>query len=380
LTRHLYFIFALLVIALLVTLGLILRKEMNPEWISHQEAFFQKERKKVIKALADADGTERINLQSRLRYLNRPRYKIRQILLKGGTRADRCTTCHIDLKQLEKKHPEIDRFPFEQYGCTVCHGGVGRATEEQRAHSTLRIPARPLFDYLEARGTETSDLDLFQFSASRERIDFSGSNLCLRCHLNSHPRHVARWRKLKFQPFEKVRNKLKELHKSGLKLDESRCLNCHTTGFNPRTGQYLEDRVTCENCHGPGGFYADLMAGGRARDGAMLARANILKTRSDRVCLNCHKANRHVDYAGEDVPPTLTVAYLAEKKSPEIDGRDMDDTWDIALETKVPTWQINDGLPQPGTEVYIRAVYSDTQIYFVFRRPFTPLAGNGKGG
>ncbi|MEE8541524.1 MAG: hypothetical protein V3S66_07660, partial [Desulfobacterales bacterium] len=91
-TRHLYFIFALLVIALLVTLGLILRKEMNPEWMSHQEAFFQKERNKVIKALAGADGTERINLQSRLRYLNRPRYKIRQILLKGGTRADRCTT------------------------------------------------------------------------------------------------------------------------------------------------------------------------------------------------------------------------------------------------------------------------------------------------
>jgi hypothetical protein len=368
-TRHLYFVFALLVIALLVTLSFILRKEMNPKWMSHQEAFFQKERKKVVKALAGANRTERINLQRQLRYLNRPRYKIRQILLKGGTRADRCTTCHIDLKRLEKKHPEIDRFPFAQYGCTVCHGGVGRATEEERAHSTLRIPPRPLYDYLEARGTETSVLDLFQFSASGERIDFAGSNLCLRCHLSSHPRHVARWRKLKFQPFEKVRNKLEELRKSGLELDESRCLNCHTTGFNPRTGRYLEDRVTCENCHGPGEFYADLMAGGRARDGAMLARANILKTRSDRVCLNCHKANRHVDYAGEDVPPTLTAAYLDGEKAPEIDGRDMDGTWDIALETKVPTWQINDGTPQPGTKIYIRAVYSDTQIYFVFRWP-----------
>ncbi len=367
--RHLYFIFTLLVIALLVTLGFILSKEMNPEWMSHQKAFFKKERETVIKALSGADGTERKNLQKRLRYLNRPRYKIRQILLKGGTQADRCTTCHIDLKQLEKKHPEIDRFPFAQYGCTVCHGGVGRATEEQRAHSTLRIPKRPLYDYLKARGTETSALDLFQFSASGERIGFTGSNLCLRCHLSSHPRHVERWRNLKFQSLEKVRNKLKELRKSGLELDESRCLNCHTTGFNPRTGQYLEDRVTCENCHGPGEFYAGLMAGGRARDGAMLARANTLETRSDRVCLNCHKANRHADYAGEDLPPTLTAAYMEGKKAPDIDGRDTDDIWGIALEIKVPTWFIHDGPPRPGTEVYAKAVYSDTRIYFVFRWP-----------
>lgn len=365
--RHLYFIFTLLVIALLVTLGFILSKEMNPEWMNHQKAFFKSERKKVIKALSGAEGTERINLQKRLRYLNRPSYKIRQILLKGGTQADRCTTCHIDLKQLKKKHPEIDRFPFAQYGCTICHGGVGRATEEQRAHSTLRIPSRPLYEYLKARGKETYAVDLFQFSASGERIGFTGSNLCLRCHLSSHPRHVARWRNLKFQPLVKIRNKLKELRKSGLELDESRCLNCHTTGFNPRTGKYLEDRVTCESCHGPGAFYAGLMSEGRARDGAMLARINILKTRSDRVCLNCHKANRHADYTGEDLPPTLTAAYLDRKKAPEIDGSYTDDTWGIALGTKVPTWFIHDGLPRPGTEVYAKAVYSDTRIYFVFR-------------
>jgi hypothetical protein len=367
--RHLYLIFALLVIALLVTLGLILRKEASPEWMRHQKAFFREETKKVTKALAGADGTQRTILHKRLSYLDRPRYRIRQILLGDGKRVDRCITCHLDLKELEQKHSQIERFPFEEYGCTVCHGGVGRATESSRAHSTLRIPRRPLYEYLKVRDTGTSTLDLFRYSASGVPIPFTGSNLCLRCHLASHPRHVVRWRTLKFQPFDRVRTKLKQVQKSGLQLDESRCLSCHTTGFNERAGHYNENRVTCESCHGPGGFYAELMAGGRARDGAELARANILETRSDRVCLNCHKPDRHSDFEGEDMPSTFIAAWLDGKPVPEIDGQALENTWNMALETKVSTWQLSAGPPRPGTEVYIRAVYDDSDIYFAFRWP-----------
>lgn len=367
--RHLYVLFALLVISLLVTLGLILLKEANPEWMHHQKAFFHEETKKVTKALEHADGKQRPFLQKRLRYLDRPRYRIRQIILGDGERIDRCITCHLDLKQLKKKHSQIELFPFEEHGCTVCHGGVGRATESSRAHSTLRIPRRPLYEYMTVRSTGTSTLDLFQFNASGEPIPFTGSKLCLRCHLGSHPKHVARWRMLKFKSLDRVMAKLEEVQMSGLKIDEPRCLGCHTTGFKKRTGHYLEGRVTCESCHGPGGFYAELMAGGRARDGAELARANILETRSDRVCLNCHKPDRHSDYEGEDMPPTLIAAWLDGKPVPEIDGQALENTWDTALETKVSTWQLGDGPPQPGTEVFIRAVYDDTDIYFAFRWP-----------
>lgn len=365
--RHLYIIFFLLVIFLLVTLGFILRKEANPEWRRHQEAFFQNEKKKVLEALTRADGTRHADLQKRLRHLERPRYSIRQILLEDGRRVDRCITCHLDLKLLEKKHSEIDRFPFEKYGCTVCHGGVGRATELPRAHATLHIPRRPLYEYLAAHAAGNSKLDLFRYNASGEPIAYTGSSFCLRCHLGSHPRHVARWRKLKFQPLDKVKDKLKELQKSGIELDPSRCLGCHTTAFDQRTGRYQEAQVTCENCHGPGGFYADLMAGGKARDGAELARANILGTRSDQVCLNCHKPDRHNDYEGEDKPPVLMAAYLDKVFPPKIDGHALDDTWDIAPEAKVLTWQLGDGPPQPGKEVFLRAVYDDSYIYFVFR-------------
>jgi hypothetical protein len=178
---------------------------------------------------------------------------------------------------------------------------------------------------------------------------------------------VARWRKLKFKPVGEVRNKLQEVQKSGLEIDQLRCLKCHTTAFNEQTGDYLEDRVTCESCHGPGGFYAELMAGGRARDGAELARANILETRAERVCLNCHKPDRHSDYEGEDLPPTLIAAYLDANHDLDMDGKAQEDAWDLAFETQVPTWQLGDGSPQPGAEVFIRAVYDDANIYFVFR-------------
>ena len=117
---RLYIIFALLVGSLLVTFGIILHKEANPEWLNYQKAYFGAERQEVIKALAHAAEKQRKILQERLRYLDHPSYRIKQIFLEHGNRVDRCITCHLDLKQLEKNHPQIERYPFEEYGCTVC--------------------------------------------------------------------------------------------------------------------------------------------------------------------------------------------------------------------------------------------------------------------
>jgi hypothetical protein len=41
----------------------------------------------------------------------------------------------------------------------------------------------------------------------------------------------------------------------------------------------------------------------------------------------------------------------------------------MALETKVSTWHLGDGAPQPGAQVTVRAVYDDTNIYFIFQWP-----------
>lgn len=362
-------LFALLVGALLATTGMIVHKELHPQWKQYQRAYFEARAATVRQALAGADEARRAKLQQRLNYLRRPDYHIRQILLDGGRIVDRCITCHLDQEALEKSHPRIEQFPFEQYGCTECHGGVGRATELARAHSTLRIPRRPLHEYLQARKSGTSRIDLFNFGADGRPIPFTGSRLCLRCHLGSHPRHVARWRKLKFQSLDKVREKLKALRNRELEPDLAQCLACHTTGFNPASGSFLEDRVTCEGCHGPGGFYAGLMAGGKAREGAELARANILETRTDRVCLNCHKPDRHSGYLQEDAGPVVSAGYLDAVPAPELDGGIGDRAWKTTLAARVATWQLVDGAPRPGAEVEVRAVYDHARIYFVFRWP-----------
>lgn len=367
--RHLYTIFTLLTLSLLATLSLILWRELNPEWMRYQKAFFLKEREKVIKALDSADDARRVHLQKRLKRLSRPRYRIRQILFDNGEAADRCITCHLDLEQLKKKHPEIERYPFEDYGCTVCHGGVGRATEKTMAHSLMRIPRRPLYEYLEAHRIGKYPIDLFNYNASGEQIPYTGSKICLRCHLGSHPRHVDRWRKLKFKPLDEVRNKLHEIRTEGITLEEGQCLGCHTTGYNEQKGRYLEDRVTCEGCHGPGEFYVDLMTGGRAMDGARIARVNILQTQADQICLNCHNPGRHREFEGADLPPALLVYYVTGKPAPELDGKPFDAAWMDAPETILHTWRLDEETPKLGPDILMRAVYNDSHLYFIFRWP-----------
>ncbi len=92
--------------------------------------------------------------------LSTPTTEVKQIVLKDITddriirqvpKVDRCITCHLgidnpaykDFPQPYKTHPNLDQYvsndsahPMEQYGCTVCHGGRGRATSFQTAVHT----------------------------------------------------------------------------------------------------------------------------------------------------------------------------------------------------------------------------------------------------
>lgn len=96
-----------------------------------------------------------------------PTLQVQQVILPGLThninfteinRVDRCVTCHVasnrpgfDDEKKEKwkepfrTHPQLDLFvgdssphPYNQFGCTVCHGGLDRATEFSRAGHSPR--------------------------------------------------------------------------------------------------------------------------------------------------------------------------------------------------------------------------------------------------
>ncbi len=79
---------------------------------------------------------------------------IKQIIASDLHRVDRCTTCHmaIDKPQLAlaeepfTAHPGkfLQWHPPEKFGCTVCHGGQGLATDVAAAHGDVKHWDEPL--------------------------------------------------------------------------------------------------------------------------------------------------------------------------------------------------------------------------------------------
>jgi mono/diheme cytochrome c family protein len=79
---------------------------------------------------------------------------IQQVIVKELNRVDRCTTCHlaVDKPQLAlaeqpfTAHPGryLEWHPIDKFGCTVCHGGQGLATEIADAHGDVPHWEEPL--------------------------------------------------------------------------------------------------------------------------------------------------------------------------------------------------------------------------------------------
>ena len=73
---------------------------------------------------------------------------------------------------------------------------------------------------------------------------YAGSAACATCHQNIHDewsitRHAQAFSSPIFQ---------RDWTAEGSAVT---CLECHTTGYNPKTGQYVQEGVACEACHGP---------------------------------------------------------------------------------------------------------------------------------
>jgi mono/diheme cytochrome c family protein len=82
--------------------------------------------------------------------------EIKQVNLEGLHRVDRCMSCHLgidkagfeDAPQPFTTHPNREfifaKHPVDQVGCTVCHGGQGRATTAKAAHGDVLHWHQPL--------------------------------------------------------------------------------------------------------------------------------------------------------------------------------------------------------------------------------------------
>ena len=104
-----------------------IREGFLPEWKQFQSGYH----KMVLENMDEEAG----QLEASLR--------IHQVSPVGLNRTDRCMTCHLgmenpamaDVPQPHTMHPGefLVHHPVEKFGCTVCHGGQGRAIDKIQA-------------------------------------------------------------------------------------------------------------------------------------------------------------------------------------------------------------------------------------------------------
>ncbi|MFQ5962783.1 MAG: multiheme c-type cytochrome [Candidatus Scalinduaceae bacterium] len=311
--RKLFFLFSIM---LFLSSYNWIKDAAEPGWKKYQEEYYKGQRKDVEKKLQNEKNIEETEkLKEKLAKLRNPSYEIKQILLKGeyswanqrnGQKVDRCMTCHIDEGKLKESHITVVKdFPFDIYGCTVCHGGVGRMLDEEHAHHDMYKHKRQMHkrmtnsDAIFAMWEELATLSLDDEvewgsfknrTITGEKAIYLGSGRCLRCHTGLTAPHVERWKRVKFESFRVVQEAPDFI--DGDKDYRKMCYECHTTGYDKETGTYSEEGITCEACHGPGEVFAYFMDVGKALEGQKIARI----TPAYNVCgsnTGCHRSRRH---------------------------------------------------------------------------------------
>jgi predicted CXXCH cytochrome family protein len=95
-----------------------------------------------------------------------------------------------------------------------------------------------------AAANNTAPVSAPPVALALQATPYAGSDACAKCHQNIHDewlttRHAQAFSSPIFQ-------------RDWASLSSAvSCLECHTTGYNPKTGEYAQAGVSCEACHGP---------------------------------------------------------------------------------------------------------------------------------
>src|SRR5579863_9854165 len=124
--------FAILSVLFLIVLAISPLKDFTRAWKSYQEQY-----NKLVATLPQRVVPTEIG--------------IKQIWVQDLDRVDRCTTCHLGMKNSALKdapqpfrtHPKI-YHDIEEFGCTACHGGQGLATDVVEAHGKMEYWDSPM--------------------------------------------------------------------------------------------------------------------------------------------------------------------------------------------------------------------------------------------
>lgn len=110
---------------------------------------------------------------------------------------------------------------------------------------------------------------------AQEEAAYVGSDACIGCHESMNKSYIDVRKKspMTQKAFSLIQNE----------KDQTKCIPCHATGYDPDKKTYKEKNVGCEACHGPGEKYLEMMSGANASEGGKIAKQNALKS-----CPRCH--------------------------------------------------------------------------------------------
>jgi len=132
--------FAVVSAVLLVLLAIAPAKNHFSEWRHYQKGYLR-----MIRSRGEAVTLQR-HFQPGIQQIWHPDIGV----------TDRCTSCHVGLKETSltdvkfqpyRKHPVIPHTT-EQYGCVMCHRGQGAATTVEEAHSSTLAWEQPILPAL----------------------------------------------------------------------------------------------------------------------------------------------------------------------------------------------------------------------------------------
>src|SRR6266567_4264628 len=175
--QQLFFALSLLALALILAAAW---QANTPSWKGYQRNFLQLE------------AQEEPNAITKAAVLATPP-EVDQVMLTGLQRVDRCTTCHLGVEDPTLKNaPEPYRYHAglgphipSRFGCTICHGGQGLATEKDNAHGNVQFWQTPLLpkEYVRAScgrcHKEGNVPDVPELTEGRHLFETQG---CRGCH------------------------------------------------------------------------------------------------------------------------------------------------------------------------------------------------------
>jgi mono/diheme cytochrome c family protein len=165
--------FAFVSVALLIVLAVSPMKDFFREWKGYQYAY-----NRLVTTLPQRVKPAEIG--------------IKQIWVEKLDRVDRCETCHLGLKERALKnaqepfttHPRI-HHDIEEFGCTMCHGGQGVATEYEASVGKGKFWDQPMLSssFIESScGKCHKEQDVPEAPVLNEGRKLIEESNCVGCH------------------------------------------------------------------------------------------------------------------------------------------------------------------------------------------------------